>query len=236
MNQAGDRRHEFPDSQAARMPWPGIVASAAGFLAMVAIAYVMWDHLPEYVATREATATRPGVDVPRIVIAGALPAVLLLIGAVMTVSTIIGGRLRHFVDPTLVASPSSQTRTMNVLFSVLPLLLVTLQAGLLSRAARYDFPLEQAVGVAFGILLIGLGNVLPKISPARVASGVTGRWALAWQRSQRTGGVALMVLGTACVAGSFFFPPVLLVVGSALLVAAVYALMAVLAVMRMRRS
>ncbi|MEU6717415.1 hypothetical protein ABZ897_38620 [Nonomuraea sp. NPDC046802] len=234
MNQARAHHHEPLDSQAARPPWVGIVASTAGFLAMIAIAYSMWDSLPEYLATREATPTRPGVTVPRIVIAGALPAVLLLIGAVMTASTIVGGRLRHYVDPTLVASPRSQTRSMNVLFVVLPLLLVTLQAGLLSKAAHHDFPLEQAVGVAFGILLIGLGNVLPKISPSRVSNGPTGRLAPAWQRSQRVGGIALMFLGVACGVGSFFLPPVLLVVGSALLVAAVYGLMAALTVIRMR--
>jgi uncharacterized membrane protein len=234
MNQAKAHHHEPLDSQAARPPWAGIVASAACFLAMITIAYAMWDSLPEYLATREATATRPGVNVPRIVVVGALPAVLLLIGAVMTVSTIVGGRLRDYVDPTLVASPKSQTRSMNVLFVVLPLLLVTLQAGLLSKATHYDFPLQQAVGVAFGILLIGLGNVLPKISSTSISTGSTRRLALAWQRSQRTGGVALMLLGVLCVVGSFFVPPVLLVVGSALLVAVVYALMAVLTVMRAR--
>ncbi|MFB9474810.1 hypothetical protein ACFFR3_35405 [Nonomuraea salmonea] len=235
MDRTRVQNQEPADPTAARLPWAGIVASAVGFIVMVAIAWTLWDSLPETIVTREATETRSGVAVPRVVMAFALPGVLIVVGAIMTVSTVIGGRMRHYVDPRLVASPRSQTRSMNVLFVVLPLLLVTLQAGLLSRAAGHEFPLERAVGVAVGIMLIGMGNVLPKISPSRMPDGPNGALALAWQRSQRAGGLALMILGAICAVGSFFFPPFLLVMSAALLVVAAYVLMILLTVFRTRR-
>ncbi|MEU4836192.1 hypothetical protein [Streptosporangium sp. NPDC023615] len=222
------------DSPAARPPWAGITVSALSLLAMVAIAWAVWDSLPEFVTTREATATRSGIEVPRLVLAAALPATLVVIGVVMTGSTLLGSRLRHRLDPMLVATPSAQTRSMNVLFVVLPLLLLVLQAGLLLRTAGREFPMEQAVAVAFGVLLIGLGNILPKIAPSRIPGGGGGRLVLAWQRSQRAGGTAMVVLGIACAVTAFFFPPILVAVVSAFLIAAVYLLMVVLTVTRLR--
>ncbi|MFI6393152.1 hypothetical protein [Nonomuraea sp. NPDC050540] len=216
--------------QTARPPWIGIIVSALSLLAMAVVAWRVWDSLPALVNTREATPIRAGVQVPRIVVVTALPGVLVLIAAIMTVSTTLGGRLRHHVDPRLVASPRSQTRSMNVLFVILPLFLLVLHTGLLFKTTDRHFPLEQAVGVAFGVLLASLGNVLPKISPARVS----GRFALAWQHSQRAGGAAMVILGIACAIGVFFLPPTIVVVAAALLIAPIYVLMVLLAMARSR--
>ena len=76
---------------------------------------------------------------PKLVAAAALPGALLAIAAVMAVATKIGNHLRQHVDPRLVASPASLTRSMNTLFTLLPLFLVVLHAGFLLVTAGRDF-------------------------------------------------------------------------------------------------
>jgi hypothetical protein len=227
--------HEPAGPRAVRPPWAGVIVSTAGFLAMIAIAWALWDSLPEHIVTREATDTRAGATVPRLVMAGALPAGLLIVAALTPVGLIVQRRLARHFPPLLIAPPHAQARALNVLFVVLPLLLVTLQAVALAKEAGYDIPVERVMGVALGIVLIILGRALPAMgSSDAVPDGSIGRLIVAWQRSHREGGLALTALGAACAAGSLFLPPLLVGVASALLVGAVFALMAVLAVVRTR--
>ncbi|MEV7801703.1 hypothetical protein AB0O28_02000 [Microbispora sp. NPDC088329] len=222
------------DVPAARPPWAGIVVYVLCLLAMVAVSWMLWDSLPDVVVTREATAERAGVQVPRFVIVAAVPVTLLIVGAVMTSTLMAGGRLRRRVDPALVVRPQSQTKAMNVVFVVLPLFLLALHSGLLLRAAGHEVPLDRAMAVGIGLLLIALGNVLPKIGPSRVPEGSSERVVLAWQRAQRPGGLAMMLLGVACVVAAFFLPPLVVAVSAVMLVAAVYVLMGVLTGQRLR--
>ncbi|MEU0565466.1 hypothetical protein ABZ297_08760 [Nonomuraea sp. NPDC005983] len=231
MSKADENRQEPADVSVVRPPWAGIVVSVLCTIVMIAIAWAVWDSLPEIVTTRKATATRPGLGMPRFVVAAALPVTLIIIGAVVAGERVISGRLRHQI---LVASPRSRARSMNVLFVMLPLLFVVLQAGILLRTAGYDVPLEKAVAVALGVLLIAVGNLLPKISPSRIPAGAAGHLMLAWQRSQRAGGLLMMLLGVACAVGAFFFSPMIVAVASAFAVAAVYLLMALLTAARLR--
>lgn len=221
----------------ARTPWAGIAVSALSVVIMVGIGWAMWDSLPDPIVTREATADRAGVALPKLVAVAALPMALLLIAAVMVVATKLGNRLRPLVDPRLVASPDSQTRSMNTLFTLLPLFLIVLQAGFLLSASGSDFPLNRVVAVAFGILLMGLGNLLPKILPASASRRDTmGHWLLAWQRSQRGGGIAMMLVGAACVVAAFWAPPMWVAVTAAALIAVIYVAMLLGTVLRIRRE
>ncbi|MER6943744.1 hypothetical protein ABT294_06940 [Nonomuraea sp. NPDC000554] len=234
MDKADENRQEMADVSAVRPPWAGIVVSVLCTIAMIAIAWAVWDSLPEIVTTRKATATRPGLDMPRLVVAGALPVTLVIIGAAVAGESVLLRRLRHRINPLLVASPRSRARSVNLLFVMLPLLFVVLQTGILLRTAGYDVPLEKAVAVGLGVLLIAVGNLLPKISPSRIPAGAAGHLVLAWQRSQRAGGLVMMLLGGACAVGAFFFPPLIVAVASAFAVTATYLLMALLTAMRMR--
>lgn len=200
---------------------------------MVGVGWALRDSLPDHIVTREATPDRAGVSLSKPVAVAALPATLLLIAAIMVAATKLGNRLRPHVDPRLVASPDSQTRSMNTLFTLLPLFLIVLHSAFLLKVAGRDFQMEQTITVAFGVLLMGFGNVLPKITTLSASrKDAWGRWTLVWQRAQRGSGIAMVVLGAACIVAAFWIPPMLAAVTSAFLVAAIFAVMAVHAVSR----
>ncbi|MFG2075165.1 hypothetical protein [Nonomuraea maritima] len=206
-----------------RPPWAGIVVSAASLIVMAGVAWVLWDSLPAVVVTRESSGQRAGVSVPRAAAVAALPATLLLIAAIMVLATELGDRLRPYVDPRLVAGPDAQTRSMNALFTLLPLFLLVLHTGFLLTVSGREFPMDRVMGAAFGVLLMGFGALLQKLSPAGVAGADTlGRWTSAWQRSQRWAGTAMVALGAACAVATFLLPPVLAAVGSAALLAVIF--------------
>ncbi|WP_062429422.1 hypothetical protein [Herbidospora daliensis] len=216
-------------------PWTGIAVSALSVVVMAGVGVALWDSLPDLVVTRDPTPQRAGSAVPKFVAVAATPGVLLVIAAVMVASTKLGNRLKPHVDPRLVASPDAQVRTMNVLFTLLPLFLIVVHTGFLLTAAGHGFPLERAAAVGFGVLLMGLGNVLPKIAPSAVGGDdALGRWTLAWQRSQRWGGAAMVVLGAVCAVAAFWVPPMLAAVGAAALIAVVFGVMLLRAAARLR--
>lgn len=232
---AAMQHHEPAGLRAARPPWAGVIASAAGLLAMIAIAWALWDSLPEQIVTRQATDDRAGVAVPRLVMAGSLPALLLVVAVLTPVGLAVQRRLARHFPSWLVTQPHVQARAMNMLFVVLPLLFVTLQAVMLGKEAGYDIPVERVLGVVVGVVLIVLGRALPALGSSHAApDGPIGRLITAWQRSHREGGLALMIIGAACAAGSLFLPPMLVAVTSALLIGPIFLLMAVWTIARAR--
>ncbi|SDM47704.1 hypothetical protein [Nonomuraea jiangxiensis] len=222
------------DERAVRPPWAGVVVGFLGLTAMIAIARGLWDALPETVTTRVAAEGRPGVEVSRLVFAGALPAVLVAVGVLVAVAVMVEDRLRGRLPGWFVAPRRVRRRAMNVVFVILPLLLVVLQAGLLARTAGHAFPLERAIGVALGGMLVVVGAALPGIVPDGSGGGPAGRFSLAWRRSQRPAGAALMLLGAACAVGVFVLPPMWTVVGAAFLIPVPFVLMALLTAWWMR--
>lgn len=85
------------------------------------------------------------------------------------------------------------------------------------KAIRYDPDTTAAVnidvtkltGIAIGILLIVLGNIMPKMR-RNALFGLRTKWSMAndnvWQKSQRFGGIASVICGLAMVIVSAFIP------------------------------
>lgn len=218
----------------APVPWAGIVVAVLSLAAMAVAGWLLWDRLPELVTTREATAERDGTRVPRSVIVAALPAMLVFIGAVMAVSSVLGGRAQRRFDLGTTTAPASRTKAMNALFVLLSPFLAILHVGILLRMADEPFPMERVIAVALGVLLVGLGNVLPKIGPARTSGHPErARIVLAWQRTQRPGGIAMMLVGALGIAAAFLLPPVAVAMTMAFLVIAVYGLMVLITLRRL---
>ncbi|GAA4909250.1 hypothetical protein [Streptomonospora salina] len=217
-----------------RPPWRGIVITALCLAAMLAVGWALWDRIPETVTTREAGGGRSGTQVPRLLVAAAFPAALAFIAAVMAVSVRAGTAAQSRLG--IGSAPPARTRrwAMDALFSLLSPFLLLLHAATLANFAGYDVAFDRTVGVAVGGLLMGLGNMLPKIGPSRMPSD-RGAAALAsaWQQSQRAGGAVMMAVGAAAAVGALFLPPMPVAIAAALLVIAVYGLMFVLTLRRM---
>jgi hypothetical protein len=195
------------DEPARRAPWAGVVVTVLSLLAMAAIAWALWDSLPELVTTQEARGRRGRIQVPRIVLAGVLPAAVVALAVIMAAASVVAGRLRAWLPPALVSSPRAQAASTNAVFVLLPPFITVLHAGLLLETAGHHVPLPQLVTAAFGLLIAGLGGVLPRLRPAHPDP--------AGDRVRRTGAVAMMLLGAGCVAGAFLLPALPVAVGAA---------------------
>ena len=68
----------------------------------------------------------------------------------------------------------------------------------------------RIVNVLMGLMLIPMGNIMPKVK-RNGAFGLRTRWSMAndacWNRCQRMGGLSLMVTGALIVLGALLLPP-----------------------------
>lgn len=68
----------------------------------------------------------------------------------------------------------------------------------------------RIVNVLMGLMLIPMGNIMPKVK-RNGAFGLRTKWSMAndacWNRCQRMGGLSLMVTGALIVLGALLLPP-----------------------------
>ncbi|TYB52994.1 hypothetical protein FXF51_50365 [Nonomuraea sp. PA05] len=204
------------------VPWVGVLVTVLSVLAMAAISRAVYGSLPELVTTRQPRPGQAGVQVPRIVLATAIPVTVVLLGTLMAGLTVAAHRLRRLVPPALL-SPS---RSTSLILVVLPPFFVVVHGGLLLRTAGHDFPLEVSVTVALGLLIAGLGKARPLIDPLRFVPGV--------ERARHLGGHGLVAVGGCCVVGAFFLPPMLVSVAAAFAAGAVSMLTVLVPLARLR--
>ncbi|MEU8360294.1 hypothetical protein AB0C27_30200 [Nonomuraea sp. NPDC048882] len=207
MNVDAEAGRDGLDGAVRRVPWAGVVVTVVSLIAMVAIAWALWDSLPELVTTQEARGRRGRIQVPRIVLAAALPAAVVALAVIMALASVVAGRLRAWLPPALVSSPRAQAASTNAVFVLLPPFITVLHTGLLLETAGHHVPLPQVVTAAFGLVIAGLGGVLPRLRPTRPDP--------AGDRVRRAGAVAMMLLGAGCVAGAFLLPALPVAVAAA---------------------
>ncbi|PZG19771.1 SdpI family protein [Nonomuraea aridisoli] len=189
------------------VPWAGVVVAALAVVAMTAVGRQLWDVLPDVIETRRATADRPAVHVPKLVMAAAMPMTLVVMGAIVAGAAAVGERLRPRLHPMFVATPAARRRGLNMAFILLSPLLTVVHTGVLLDLAGHAFPMEQAVGVAFGCLVAGVGLALPRLRERALMPAWHSVPAPGWDRAQRLGGRALVALGVVCAAGVLVLPP-----------------------------
>ncbi|WP_017592223.1 hypothetical protein [Nocardiopsis potens] len=215
-----------PAGPAPTAPWRGIAVTAACLAAMAAASLLLWDRIPELVTTREATPARPGTEVPRAVAVSAVPAVLLLVAAVLAASA-LGGRA---VRRRLGAAPAPARSAAGALDAPLMLLspfLAVLHLVLLLLSAGIGVPAGRIMAVAVGLLLTGLGSALPGAVRAGAPGPPERPAAAAWVRAQRPGGAALAVVGAVSAAAALVLPPLPVAVAAALAAPSVYLVVSV---------
>ncbi|WP_049572808.1 hypothetical protein [Nonomuraea sp. SBT364] len=208
-------------------PRTGAVIATLCLAGMLAVSWALWDSLPDPIITREATPGRAGVQVPRLLPAGAMPAVVVFMAAATAVSARVGRRAPAIVNTLFNLTPSRAG--LNLVFGTVPPFLLVLHAGLLAVTAGYAVPVEQLMATALGLLLIALGRALPRVTP-----DLPGALAQEWKGAQRPGGLAMTLVGAACAVAAWILPPLPVAVAAAFMVAVVYLLMALITVARLR--
>jgi hypothetical protein len=209
------------------IPWRGLTVSALALAAMAAVAWEVWPRLPEMITTREATADRGLAEASRLLLVLVFPAVTVLLAVVSAGVAVLGNTVQDKLGrPVFYHTPRTQTRALNSGLTLAALFFLVAHLALLLASAGYDVPLEQLIAISFGVLLMGLGNLLPKLGPARTPdTPQLAELALAWHRVQRPGGVAMIGLGISTIVAALFVAPLAVMAASACLITGIYLLM-----------
>lgn len=159
-------------------------------LALVASA-IAWPRLPQRAPMHWNLAGEVDRYGSRLEAAFAMPAVMLLVLVLM------------YVLPRIDPRRASYAKMAGTYDTVITLTLVTLLAihgTLLATALGYPVPMDSAIPLIIGVLLIGLGNVLPRARP-NWWFGVRTPWTLSsdrvWTRTHRVAGYTMVMAGIA---------------------------------------
>lgn len=114
------------------------------------------------------------------------------------------------IDPRR-ANYARMTDTYEFVIALLMVFLFAVHLAVLAAGLGYDVPMQRVAPVGVGLLLLALGNVLPRAKP-NWWFGIRTPWTLSsdrvWMRTHRAGGYAMMAAGGAILASAFANPPV----------------------------
>ncbi|WP_136518007.1 hypothetical protein [Cellulomonas telluris] len=201
-----------------RTPWPGAALVAVAVPVMVVASVLAWPDMAAEVVTREAGGRHGASVVPREVSAALLPATLVVLTALFAVVPGLDQRLLGRTPLAQDRSPERARRVLGWTLAGLAPVTVVLHLGVLAMHTGEPFPLDRAMGVALGLLLVALGVGLPLAAPGGRFSGRAEGFRAAQGPAYRTAGLLLVLAGavTAVAAGAgASWAPVVAVVGTA---------------------
>jgi uncharacterized membrane protein len=127
--------------------------------------------------------------------------------AVTAVFWALGG----FAPPAQLEASRHAWRTV---VPALTALFLTIQAGIVLAGLGYPDLMVRMICVAIGVMLVLLGNIMPKMQPNGLA-GIRLPWlgdAIVWQKTQRLGGLMFVIGGLVLLAcAAFLAEPMYLV-------------------------
>lgn len=167
-----------------------------------AAAAVAWTQLPEQVPVHwnfEGDVDRYG---SRFEGALLVPAMMLFVWGML--------RTLPKLDPKR-ANYARMESTWEFVITLTLAAMLALHLALLGSSLGYPVPIDTIVPVVVGVLLLGMGNVLPRAKP-NWWFGVRTPWTLSnervWTRTHRVAGYSLSIAGLALVAAAFVTAPV----------------------------
>lgn len=171
-----------------------LVAAVVILLPMLA-GIILWDRLPERMATHWGIDGTPNGWSSRAFTVFGLPLVLLAIHVLCIV-----------MSGASAATNGQNPKLLRVMYMVCP------AVSLIVSAAVYPYALGMEIGIAFmallflGVVLLVVGNYLPKTMPNRWL-GIRIPWTFAseenWAATHRFGGKVFAAVGLGCIICAF---------------------------------
>ncbi|WP_017558392.1 hypothetical protein [Nocardiopsis baichengensis] len=180
-----------------RVPVAGTACALLGLVGMLAVSLGWWDRIPEAVVTREASARRAATEVPRWVVAAAVPLLHLTVTSLVTTLVTVAGPGERAV------APAARTTGLNVLLVLLSAVFPGVHAVVTALAAGADLPVAPTAVALCGAVLLGVGAAMPAIArraTPSVPAGTTGgplleKAVTAWHASHSLGGAVMAGAG-----------------------------------------
>lgn len=177
-------------------PWFGAVLA----LVLTVVTLAVFGRLPEQIPTHWNVHGEVDGWAPRFPGAFLMPAVLLGIWALALVLPRIDPRRAH-----LEAFRATYWLQMNAVL----LFLAAVGAVALAAALGWPIAVGTVVGVGVGVLLIAVGNYLPRVK-SNWWMGIRNPWTLSddevWRKTHRLGGRLFVLAGGMIVASAFLAP------------------------------
>ncbi|MFD3688458.1 hypothetical protein ACFWTE_26965 [Nocardiopsis sp. NPDC058631] len=170
---------------------------------MAYVSWVAWPDLPAVVHGGKANLDGTPDMVPRLLLAVALPATAAILGVVLSAVGLVGPRVEEALHLPHRWTARSLTRSMNTVLSLLSLFLLVAHGTLVLGQAGRGIPVEQVMGVAVGLLLVGVGLSFPRAEARYAPATVLHRW---WTAARVPAAVAFAVVGLTQTAASLLVP------------------------------
>lgn len=173
---------------------PGVLIALALFLSVWS-----YPHLPDTLTIHWGAKGEPNGFAPK-------SSALLIAPILMVVLTFLFRSLAA-------AGPQSQEaahrHAMQAIETMTLLLLLAVHALMIVHGLGHPLNMSRAALLLVGLLMIGLGSVLPKLGP-NVYAGIRTPWTLAdktvWRRTHRAAGPIFTSGGVAMIAGLLWLP------------------------------
>ncbi|MDQ2740682.1 MAG: DUF1648 domain-containing protein, partial [Chloroflexota bacterium] len=178
------------------MTTPFRSASLTATVTAAVASALAYPFLPNRVATHFDAEGRPDSFSSRTAAAVLFPAMMLGIQLLNDrLGTWPGGRDREDRD--------SGVRARDEAIALVELALLTAHLAILANAAGLPVDMRRLPRAVYGVLMIGLGNAMPKL-PRNGLVGIRTPWTLAdpavWERTHRLGGYLVTAAGLASLA------------------------------------
>jgi uncharacterized membrane protein len=183
---------------------PGPRRLSVGLTAiLIALGVSLWayPHLPDRVATHWGLSGQADGWSPKAVLVFVIPAIMLLLGVLLSLLPRLDPRGEEFHRPTSVY--------WIIMNSVL-VFVAGLQVVLVGVNLGWPIKIPLLVPIGIGILFLLIGNLMPRMRP-NWFMGIRTPWTLSsdrvWRKTHRLGGYCFMMLGVLMVAFGFLSRP-----------------------------
>ena len=175
---------------------PTIIITALLTLLPIALGLILWSRLPDPMPTHFDAAGEANGYMSKAVAVFALPSAMLLVHILCTVMTLIDPKRRNI-----------DGKPFFMVLWICPVMSILVSGFMYAYALGMKVNITTGMFIAIGIMLIILGNYLPKCGQ-NYSIGIKVPWALNdeanWQATHRFGGKVYVVAGVATVILAFF--------------------------------
>jgi len=169
-----------------------LMLSSAAMLLPVVIGLILWNSLPDMIATHFDINNVPNGWSPKWMAVFGIPAILLIVHLLCLGATLTVGGERKGIP-------------VAVLCWVTPVICVMTEALVYAYALGVSVDIGFVVCLVLGVIFVVLGNYLPKCQVNSVC-GIRVPWTMSdpdiWARTHRVAGICMVVCGVSVILGA----------------------------------
>ena len=175
---------------------PAIIITALLTVLPIVLGLILWGRLPDPMPTHFNASGEADGFMSKAAAVFALPASMLLVHIVCTVTTFIDPKRRNI-----------DGKPIFMVLWICPVMSILVSGFMYAYALGMNVNITTGMFIAIGILFIILGNYLPKCGP-NYSIGIKVPWSLNdeanWQATHRFGGKVFVAAGVVTVILAFF--------------------------------